>query len=139
LLRPAFSKESGAWSFLVRPQVSVSLVDRGYQKYVLPGATQAGNPLVSWALEANPTYKISEDVSVGLSNTFSQVFTGGAPGAEGSWATATWGYELGIDLPVKAGPVAFSVSVDNETKLNKDFNFWDTQSQNFNFYATASF
>jgi len=139
LLRPAFSLEGKIWSVLLRPQVSVALVDRAYQKYVAPGETAAGNTLVSWAFEFIPAYKVSDKMSLTLSSSVSQAYKGGAPGADGAFGTAKLAYEVIADIPLTTGPLSYAVSVSSESLFNKDFSIFDTEKSAYTFYVMASF
>jgi hypothetical protein len=139
LLRPAFSLEGKIWSVLVRPQVSFGLIDRAYQKYVLPGDAVKGNTLASWAFEFIPAYKVSDKMSLTLSSSVSQAYKGGAPGLDGAFGTAKLAYEVIADIPVTTGPVSYAVSVANETLFNKDFSIFNTESSSYTFYVMASF
>jgi hypothetical protein len=139
LLRPAFSKDFGAFSLLVRPQVSVALVDRAYQKFVLPGEAPKGNTLFTWTVEAIPAYKLTDNMSLTLASWVSQAYTGGAPGADGSFGTASFNYELIVDIPVKLGPLGFSASVYNTTSFNENFSIFETETSSYTLYVKASF
>ncbi|MEO5666823.1 MAG: hypothetical protein ABIR96_02065 [Bdellovibrionota bacterium] len=139
LLRPAFSLEGKIWSVNLRPLVSVPLVNRASQKYVLPGAQPAGINLLTYGLEYIPAYKISDKMALTLSGSITQSYKGGAAGADGAIQTAKLSNELILDIPLVTGPVSYAVSVSNDTVLNSTFKIFDAKTASYTFYVMASF
>lgn len=139
LLRPAFSTEAGAFSVLIRPQVSIALVEQGYQKYQAPGAAIAGNTLFSWAVEAIPAINVTDAMKIELYTVLSQAYKGGAPTKSGGFDNPAWGYEIIFNNPFIIGGFDSSVSVEHNTTFGEDFKIIDFKALTYNLYVSRSF
>ena len=139
LLRPAFSTESGDFSFLARPSVSLPLTDSYKQKYVVPGEAADSINLFSYAVELFPSYNINDKMGLGASVVMSQAYKAAIAGTDAAFQTALFSWDLELGLPVKAGPASFAVSVGEGDLPLSDLKMFKAETLSYNFYVRAEF
>jgi|GEM_PF-2136452 len=152
LLRPAFSKEAGAFSIALRPQLSILLTDSAKQKFVTPGntcddpvtkkkilCTAAGNTLVNGALEILPAYTLAEGWDLGGAFIFKKGYKGAAQGKDAGLSPASFSWDVELGLPVKAGSASFAVSVGEEDLALKGLKAFTKEGLGYNFYIRSEF
>ncbi len=127
-IRPRLSwKFNDNFSALVRSGVAVYFQRNNYQIHnttLSPAMPPAGNSLLGWDLEVMPTYKFTENVSVGALISPYVILKGAAKGSDETSLTKKMIHEYAVNI--NAAGMEFSPTVGHESDFS-DFKLFTSQ------------